>query len=145
MGQAKLTLYSLVLQPPLCSNTITRPYGRCCALYALSRVSPAFVPQQQPTLVMLADKHTRNVCELSAPSDHAARGVLAQDALARTPLWLTTMKLYPSVNGHRDPKQANGNDSGQLALSPQVLICPPSNGHFTPQLERSDYPADEGW
>ncbi|MBW0562814.1 hypothetical protein O181_102529 [Austropuccinia psidii MF-1] len=117
MGQGKLTLYSLVLQPPpLCSNDMTRPY---------SRVSPAFVPQRQPTLVMLADKHTRNVRLLSAPSDHKARGVLAQDALAWTPLWSKMMKRYPSANGHRDLKQANGNDSGQLALSPQALICPP--------------------
>ncbi|MBW0584524.1 hypothetical protein O181_124239 [Austropuccinia psidii MF-1] len=75
-------------------------------------------------LVMLADKHTRNVCSLSAPSDHEARGVLAQDALARTPLWSTMMKQYLSANGHRDLKQADGNDSGRLAL---------------------DYPADEGW
>ncbi|MBW0541480.1 hypothetical protein O181_081195 [Austropuccinia psidii MF-1] len=74
---------------------------------------------------MLINKHTRNVCSLSAPSDHTARGVLAQDALARTPLWLTMMKPYPSANGHWDPKQANRNDSGQLSLSPQVLICPP--------------------
>ncbi|MBW0547190.1 hypothetical protein O181_086905 [Austropuccinia psidii MF-1] len=43
----------------------------------------------------------------------------------RTPLWSTMMKPYLSGNGHLDPKQANGNDSGQLALSPQVLICPP--------------------
>ncbi|MBW0568217.1 hypothetical protein O181_107932, partial [Austropuccinia psidii MF-1] len=35
------------------------------------------------------------------------------------------MKPYPSANGHRDPKHANGNKSGRLALSPQVLICPP--------------------
>ncbi|MBW0466767.1 hypothetical protein O181_006482, partial [Austropuccinia psidii MF-1] len=76
------------------------------------------------TLVMLANKHTRNVCSLSAPSDHEARGVPAQDALARTPLWSTMMKPFPSVNGRRAPKQANGNNSGQLAL---------------------DYPADEGW
>ncbi|MBW0543958.1 hypothetical protein O181_083673 [Austropuccinia psidii MF-1] len=74
---------------------------------------------------MLANKHTRNVCLLSAPSDHAARGVLAQDTLTRTPLWLTMMKPYLSANGHRDPKQADRNDSGQLALSPEVLICPP--------------------
>ncbi|MBW0559846.1 hypothetical protein O181_099561 [Austropuccinia psidii MF-1] len=74
---------------------------------------------------MLAKKHTRNVHLLSAPSDHAARGVLSQDALVRTPLWSTMMKPYPSANGHRDPKQADGNDSTQLALSPQVLICPP--------------------
>ncbi|MBW0576675.1 hypothetical protein O181_116390, partial [Austropuccinia psidii MF-1] len=110
----------------------------CCALYAPSGVSPAFVPRQQPALVMLADKHTRNVHSLSAPSDHTARGVLSQDALARTPLWLAMMKPYPSANGHWDPKPADGNDSGQLALSPQVSICPPppprplSNGHFTP-------------
>ncbi|MBW0554103.1 hypothetical protein O181_093818, partial [Austropuccinia psidii MF-1] len=81
-------------------------------------------------LVILANKHTRNVCLLSAPSDHVARGVLTQDALTRTPLWLTMMKPCPSANGHWDPKQANGNDSGQLALSPQVLICPaPLLGH----------------
>ncbi|MBW0525885.1 hypothetical protein O181_065600 [Austropuccinia psidii MF-1] len=43
----------------------------------------------------------------------------------RTRLWSTMMKPYPSTNGHRDPKQANGNDYGRLALSPQVLICPP--------------------
>ncbi|MBW0536171.1 hypothetical protein O181_075886 [Austropuccinia psidii MF-1] len=75
---------------------------------------------------MLANKHTRNVCSLSAPSDHVARGVLTQDALARTPLWLMMMKPYPSTNGHRDPKQANGNNSGKLALYPQLLICPPT-------------------
>ncbi|MBW0528825.1 hypothetical protein O181_068540 [Austropuccinia psidii MF-1] len=81
-------------------------------------------------LVMLADKHTRNVHLLSAPSNHAARGVLAQDALARAPLWLTMMKPYLSANGHQDPKQANGNDSGRLALSPQASIClPPLLGH----------------
>ncbi|MBW0552367.1 hypothetical protein O181_092082 [Austropuccinia psidii MF-1] len=86
---------------------------------------------------MLADKHTRNVHLLSAPSDHEARGVLAQDTLARTPLWLTMMKQYPSANGHQDLKKADGNVSGQLALLPQASICPPpprppSNGHFTP-------------
>ncbi|MBW0584693.1 hypothetical protein O181_124408 [Austropuccinia psidii MF-1] len=96
-------------------------------------------------LVMLANKHTRNVCLLSAPSNNKARGVLAQDALARTPLWSTMMKQYPSANGHRDLKQADRNSSRQLALSPQALLCPPSNGHFTPQPERSDYLADEGW
>ncbi|MBW0560440.1 hypothetical protein O181_100155, partial [Austropuccinia psidii MF-1] len=76
-------------------------------------------------LVMLADKHKRNVCLLSAPSNHEARGVLAQDALARTPLWSTMMKQYQSTNGHWDLKQADGNDSRRLALSPQALICPP--------------------
>ncbi|MBW0584546.1 hypothetical protein O181_124261, partial [Austropuccinia psidii MF-1] len=97
----------------------------CHALYAPSGVSPAFIPQQRPTLVMLADKHTRNVFSLSAPSDHEARGVLAQEALARTPLWSTMMKQYPSANGHRDLKQADGNNSGQLALSAQASISPP--------------------
>ncbi|MBW0530259.1 hypothetical protein O181_069974 [Austropuccinia psidii MF-1] len=106
---------------------------RCRALYALRGVSPAFVPQQQPTLVMLSDKHTRSSCSLSDPSDHAARGVPAQDALARTPLWSTMMKVFPSGNGPRDLKQANRNNSRQLALSPQALICPPPLlGHFTP-------------
>ncbi|MBW0593737.1 hypothetical protein O181_133452, partial [Austropuccinia psidii MF-1] len=116
----------------------------CRALYAPSGVSPAFVPRRQTTLVMLANKHTRNVCLLSAPSDHEARGVPAQDALARTPLWLTMMKPFPSVNGRRAPKQANGNDSGQLALSTPPPR-PPSNGHLPPRPEQSDYPADEGW
>ncbi|MBW0569052.1 hypothetical protein O181_108767 [Austropuccinia psidii MF-1] len=35
------------------------------------------------------------------------------------------MKQYPSANGHRDLKQAKGNDSRQLALCPQASICPP--------------------
>ncbi|MBW0538570.1 hypothetical protein O181_078285 [Austropuccinia psidii MF-1] len=67
--------------------------------------------------------HTRNACSLSNPSNHTARGVPAQYAIARTPLWLTMMKVFPSGNGPRDPKQADGNISGQ----------------------RSDYPANEGW
>ncbi|MBW0539518.1 hypothetical protein O181_079233 [Austropuccinia psidii MF-1] len=74
---------------------------------------------------MLADKHTRNAHLLSDPSNHAARGVPAQDALARTPLWSTMMKVSPGENGPWDPKQANGNNSGKLALSPQALIFPP--------------------
>ncbi|MBW0511958.1 hypothetical protein O181_051673 [Austropuccinia psidii MF-1] len=43
----------------------------------------------------------------------------------RTPLWSMMMKAFPSTNGGRDPKQADGNNSGLLALSPQVFICPP--------------------
>ncbi|MBW0551591.1 hypothetical protein O181_091306 [Austropuccinia psidii MF-1] len=93
-------------------------------------------------LVMLADKHTRNIHSLSAPCDHVARGVPTQDALGRTPLCSTMMKPYPSVNGHWDPKQANRNDSRQLALSPQGLICPPPLlGHHpmvTSLLNRSE-------
>ncbi|MBW0511542.1 hypothetical protein O181_051257 [Austropuccinia psidii MF-1] len=54
-----------------------------------------------------------------------ASGVPEQDALPRTPLWSTMMKAFPSGNGHWDPKQADRNNSGQLAQSPQVLICPP--------------------
>ncbi|MBW0525305.1 hypothetical protein O181_065020 [Austropuccinia psidii MF-1] len=102
-------------------------------------------------LVMLADKHTRNSHLLSDTSDHTARGVPAQDALVRTPFWSTMIKVFPSGNGHQDPKQANGNNSGQLALYLLVLFLstplprPPSDGHFTPQPELSDYPADEGW
>ncbi|MBW0551426.1 hypothetical protein O181_091141 [Austropuccinia psidii MF-1] len=42
-----------------------------------------------------------------------ARGVPAQDALARTPLWSTMMKPFLSVNGRRGPEQANGIDCGQ--------------------------------
>ncbi|MBW0533719.1 hypothetical protein O181_073434, partial [Austropuccinia psidii MF-1] len=47
-------------------------------------------------LVMLSDKHTRNIHSLSAPSDHTARGVPTQDALARTPLC-----DYPANEGWR--------------------------------------------
>ncbi|MBW0502289.1 hypothetical protein O181_042004 [Austropuccinia psidii MF-1] len=93
---------------------------------------------------MLADKHTSNACLLSDPSDHAARGVPDQDALERTPLWSTMMKAIQSGNGHRDPKQADGNNSGQLPQSPQVLICPPPLlGHHqmvTSLLDRSEQP-----
>ncbi|MBW0529152.1 hypothetical protein O181_068867 [Austropuccinia psidii MF-1] len=35
------------------------------------------------------------------------------------------MKVFPRGNGHWDPKQANRNNSEQLALSLPVLICPP--------------------
>ncbi|MBW0474694.1 hypothetical protein O181_014409 [Austropuccinia psidii MF-1] len=91
---------------------------------------------------MLANKHTRNAHSLSDPSNHAARGVPSKDALARTPLWLTMMKVFLSRNGHRDPKQANGNHSGQLSLSPQVSIFPPPLlGHhpmFTSLLDWSE-------
>ncbi|MBW0523800.1 hypothetical protein O181_063515 [Austropuccinia psidii MF-1] len=80
-------------------------------------------------LVMLVHKHTRNACLLSNPSSHAARGVPNQDALVRTPLWTMMMKAFPSGNGRRDPKQADGNNYRQLSLSPQVLICPPPLGH----------------
>ncbi|MBW0580354.1 hypothetical protein O181_120069 [Austropuccinia psidii MF-1] len=89
-------------------------------------------------LVMLANKHTRNACLLSGPSDYVARGAPAPDALARTPLWSTMMKVFLRGNGHWDPKQGKANDSGKLALSLPVLICPPpppkppSNGHLTP-------------
>ncbi|MBW0502466.1 hypothetical protein O181_042181, partial [Austropuccinia psidii MF-1] len=113
----------------------------CHALYALSGVSPAFAPQQQPTLLMLADKHTRNACLFSDPSNHAARGVPTQDALERTSLWLVMMKVFLSRNGHQDPKQADRNHSGQLAQSLPVSICPPSLlGHHpmvTSLLDRS--------
>ncbi|MBW0480910.1 hypothetical protein O181_020625 [Austropuccinia psidii MF-1] len=74
---------------------------------------------------MLANKHTRNACSLSNPSNCVARGVPAQDTLARTPLWSMMMKALPIGNGFWDPKQADGNASGQLAPCPQVLICPP--------------------
>ncbi|MBW0489143.1 hypothetical protein O181_028858 [Austropuccinia psidii MF-1] len=73
---------------------------------------------------MLADNQTRNA-HLFNSSNHGARGAPAQDALARTPLWLTMMKVFPSGNGHWDPKQADGNDSRRLALSLPVLIFPP--------------------
>ncbi|MBW0504918.1 hypothetical protein O181_044633 [Austropuccinia psidii MF-1] len=115
---------------------------RCCAAYALCRVSPEFGPRQQLTLLMVADKHTRNAHLLSAPSDHAARGIPAQDAITRTPLCSMMMKVFSSGNGHWDPKQAHGNDSGPLALSFPVLICPPPLlGHHlmvTSLLDRSE-------
>ncbi|MBW0506915.1 hypothetical protein O181_046630 [Austropuccinia psidii MF-1] len=101
-------------------------------------------------LVMLVEKHTRNACSLCDPSNHADRGVPAQDAIVRTSLCLMMMKAFPRRNGCGDPKQADGNYSGQVGLSPQVSICPPlprppSNGHFTPQPEQSDYLANKAW
>ncbi|MBW0469224.1 hypothetical protein O181_008939 [Austropuccinia psidii MF-1] len=80
---------------------------------------------------MLADKHKRNSCLLSNPSDHAARRAPDQDALVRTPLWSAMMKAFPSRNGCRDPKEADGNNSRLLALSPQskVIIQPMKHGN----------------
>ncbi|MBW0501523.1 hypothetical protein O181_041238 [Austropuccinia psidii MF-1] len=88
-------------------------------------------------IVMLANKHTRNACLLSNTSNHLARGVSAQDTIARTPLWLTMMKAFPSGNGTRDPKQADTNNSQHFPCPLKASICPPpprppSNGHFTP-------------
>ncbi|MBW0475089.1 hypothetical protein O181_014804 [Austropuccinia psidii MF-1] len=98
MGLPKLTLYSLFIQLP---NPLFKHYHLAIRL------------------------HTRNAHSLSDPSNHAATGVPNQDAIVRTPLWSTMMKEFPSGNGCWYPKQADGNDSGKLALSPQVLICPP--------------------
>ncbi|MBW0495864.1 hypothetical protein O181_035579 [Austropuccinia psidii MF-1] len=74
---------------------------------------------------MLSNKHTKNSCSLCDPSNHAARGVPAQDTLVRTPWWLQMMKAFCSRNGFWDSKQEDGNASGQLALCPRVSICPP--------------------
>ncbi|MBW0522371.1 hypothetical protein O181_062086 [Austropuccinia psidii MF-1] len=93
---------------------------------------------------MLAHKHTINVCSLSAPSNQEARGVLAQDTFARTPLWSMMMKPYPSANGHRERFRTISPVPSSINLSTPPPR-PPSNGHFTPQPERSDYPANEGW
>ncbi|MBW0565666.1 hypothetical protein O181_105381 [Austropuccinia psidii MF-1] len=86
---------------------------------------PASAPPQQPMLVMLANKPTKNYHLLYNPSEHMARGVPAQDALVRTPLWSTMMKAFLSGNGLRDPKPEESNTARQSALSPQVLIFPP--------------------
>ncbi|MBW0472695.1 hypothetical protein O181_012410 [Austropuccinia psidii MF-1] len=103
-------------------------------------------------LVMLADKHTSNSFSLSNPSNHLARGVPNQDALGRTPLWSMMIKAFPSGNGRRDPKQADRNNSGKLAQSPQVSIFPPSLlGHrpmVTALLDRSKviiWPMKDGY
>ncbi|MBW0480424.1 hypothetical protein O181_020139 [Austropuccinia psidii MF-1] len=93
-------------------------------------------------LVLLSDKHTRNACLLSNPSDHAAREVPGQDTLARTPLWSTIIKAFPRGNVRWDNKQADGNACGKFTLSLQVSICPPpprppSDGPFTPLLGQS--------
>ncbi|MBW0495650.1 hypothetical protein O181_035365 [Austropuccinia psidii MF-1] len=85
--------------PPLFSHPL-----QCRALCEVSGVSPAFAPQQRLTLVMLANKHTRNARLLSHPSKHADIGVPDQDALVRNPLWSMMMKAFPSGNGCRDPK-----------------------------------------
>ncbi|MBW0569071.1 hypothetical protein O181_108786 [Austropuccinia psidii MF-1] len=74
---------------------------------------------------MLADKHSRNACLLSAPSNNARRGAPNQDTLTRTPLWSTIMKVFASWNGVPDPKLADRNASGQLAWFLQVSTCPP--------------------
>ncbi|MBW0509906.1 hypothetical protein O181_049621 [Austropuccinia psidii MF-1] len=79
---------------------------------------------------MLSNKHTRNASLLCDPSDHLDRGLPAQDAVVKTPLWSTMMKAFSSRNGRKDPKKAYRNHSGQLSLSPQVLIFPPPlQGH----------------
>ncbi|MBW0532383.1 hypothetical protein O181_072098 [Austropuccinia psidii MF-1] len=117
-------------------------YSSCRALCVLSGVSPVFAPPQQPMLVMLADKNPKNAHSLCDHSDHGARGDPAQDALVRTPLLSMIMESFPSRNGLPDPKMADENNSGQLALFPPVSICPPPlQGHHpmvTSLLERRE-------
>ncbi|MBW0488078.1 hypothetical protein O181_027793 [Austropuccinia psidii MF-1] len=124
ISQPKLMLYSLFIWPP----------------------KPLF-KLHHPDIML----HTRNAHLLSNPSDHAARGVPAQDGLARTPLWSMMMKVFPSRNGNRDPKQAERKESAQLALSSPVTIFPPPLlGHHmivTSLLEWSEviiWPMKEG-
>ncbi|MBW0577985.1 hypothetical protein O181_117700, partial [Austropuccinia psidii MF-1] len=119
MGQGQLTLYSLVLQPPLCSNTITRPHVW---------VSPASVPRQQPTLVMLADKHTRNDSFVVDDYEAISKREWTPGPQAGRQEQFWTISPVPS--------------SIDLSTPPPR---PPSDGHFTPRPERSDYPANEGW
>ncbi|MBW0507861.1 hypothetical protein O181_047576 [Austropuccinia psidii MF-1] len=96
--------------------------------------------------------HTRNACLLSDPSNHAARGVPPQDALSRTPLWLTMIILFPSGNRHRDTKQAYRNDSGQLALIVmarghlslgQLSPCLVTHGIQTPKTKPTESPPQQ--
>ncbi|MBW0493510.1 hypothetical protein O181_033225 [Austropuccinia psidii MF-1] len=91
----------------------------------MRRVSPASAPPQQLMLVMLSKKHKRNAGLLCNPSDNASRGVPTQDTLVRTPLLLTMIKAFLIRNGLHNPKLEYGHASGQLALSPQLLVCPP--------------------
>ncbi|MBW0564005.1 hypothetical protein O181_103720 [Austropuccinia psidii MF-1] len=101
---------------------------------------------------MLANKHTRNARLLSDPSDHTARGVPDQDTLARTPLWSTMMKTLPSGNGRRDPKQADGNNSRQLAQMAmarghlslgQLSPCLVTHGIQTPKTKPTKSPQQD--
>ncbi|MBW0588924.1 hypothetical protein O181_128639 [Austropuccinia psidii MF-1] len=94
--------------------------------------SPAPLRSTSPTFVLLA------------------RGVLAQDALARTPLWSTMMKQYPSANRHRYLKLRREQFRTISPVPSSIDLStppprPPSDGHFTPRPEQSDYLADEGW
>ncbi|MBW0513817.1 hypothetical protein O181_053532 [Austropuccinia psidii MF-1] len=83
---------------------------------------------------MLADKHIRKVRSLSAPSDHAAREVLTQDALARTPLWSTMIKPYLSTNGHQEqfrtisPNKTPRQDSPVPSLPHEQTLRQPTPG-----------------
>ncbi|MBW0501956.1 hypothetical protein O181_041671 [Austropuccinia psidii MF-1] len=56
-----------------------------------------------------------------------ARGVPAQDALVRTPLWSTMIKASLRGNGLCNPKLEDRNAAGQLALA------------------LNDYLANQGW
>ncbi|MBW0589609.1 hypothetical protein O181_129324 [Austropuccinia psidii MF-1] len=91
---------------------------------------------------MLADKHTRNVCLLSAPSDHKARGVLAQDALARTPLC-----DYPADEGWRWREVIQNLANRHHVLSPmgfkhqkQNPLTPPQQDSPIPSLPGEQTP-----
>ncbi|MBW0513591.1 hypothetical protein O181_053306 [Austropuccinia psidii MF-1] len=108
MGRPKLTLYSLVIQLP---DPLFKHYHPA--------IRPVCSPQS-PVTKCTKCFSAWGICGLHPPGTFnnaltkalPARGGPAQDALSRTPLWWTMMKVSPSGNGPRDARQADANDAG---------------------------------
>ncbi|MBW0574909.1 hypothetical protein O181_114624 [Austropuccinia psidii MF-1] len=97
-------------------------------------------------LVMLANNHIKDAFLLCNPSDHVARGVPAQDTLV-----VDNDESIPKQEWMPQTQTGRGEFFCMISPVPSNIDLstppprPPSNGHLTPQPERSDYLANGGW
>ncbi|MBW0566543.1 hypothetical protein O181_106258 [Austropuccinia psidii MF-1] len=120
--QLELLYFVLVLN---LSNSL------CRALYAPSGVSPAFVPRQQPTLVMLADKHTRKYLFVVRPF----RPCSQRSSRPRRPCKDSfVVNNDETISKHKwtPGPQAGQREQFQTISPVHPPPRPPSDGNFTP-------------
>ncbi|MBW0569945.1 hypothetical protein O181_109660, partial [Austropuccinia psidii MF-1] len=143
MGQGQLTLYSLVLQPPplfkhyyqairpvISPRSLVTKCTTCISAWGTCALHPPCTlkgPHNHPP----ASSHPRHPRKDSFVVNNdetisKRKWTPGPQAGQREQLW-TISPVPSSINLSTPPPR------------------PPSNGHFTPQPEQSDYLADEGW
>ncbi|MBW0467734.1 hypothetical protein O181_007449 [Austropuccinia psidii MF-1] len=95
-------------------------------------------------LVILADKHTENVPSLHSQRSSHTRCPCEDSFAVGNDEGITKRKWTPGPQtSRRECFCTISPVPSRIDLYPPPRS--PSNGHFTPLLEKSDYPADEGW